>query len=166
VWYSWSEAKRPATELREPSLGLDSLGFCNTLLDPVDTEDAASLYARHPSAAEVSGLWKRYLSNVHPMTKLFFDWEKEPVLQKAADKPQILSKAEHAFSFAVYFITILSLSDAECGDITGDPGRARLLDDFQSSVETALLAAGFIATSDLLVLQAFLLYLVILSHSP
>jgi hypothetical protein len=43
-----------------------------------------------------------------------------------------------------------------------DLRKPQLLDDFQSSVETALLAAGFMATSDLLVLQAFLLYLVVL----
>ena len=129
-------------------------------MDPMSTEDAAILCLQHPTPQRIHDLWSRYLLNVHPMAKLFFDWEKRPVLQKAAENPQALSNAEQAFSFAVYFITILSLSDEDCEIVTGDPRRPQLLDDFQSSAETALLAARFIATSDLLVLQAFLLYLV------
>jgi hypothetical protein len=133
-------------------------------MDTINTEDTAALYTRHPSAEQVTKLWKQYLSNIHPMTKLFFDWEKEHVLLKAADNPQALTKAEQAFSFAVYFISILSLSEEECRHILGDSGKPPLLADFQSCVETALLAAGLITTSDLLVLQAFLLYLVIFLH--
>lgn len=133
-------------------------------MDTINTEDTAALYSRHPSAEQITQLWKQYLSNIHPMTKLFFDWEKEHVLLKAADNPQTLTKAEQAFSFAVYFITILSLSEEECRHILGDSGKPPLLADFQSCTETALLAAGLITTSDLLVLQAFLLYLVIFLH--
>jgi hypothetical protein len=39
--------------------------------------------------------------------------------------------------------------------------KPQLLDIYQSAAETDLLAAWFVATSDLLVLQAFLLYLVL-----
>src|ERR1700712_4457302 len=106
-------------------------------MDTTNPEDTAALYKRHPSAEQVTQLWKQYLSNVHPMTKLFFDWEKEHVLLKAADNPQALTKAEQAFSFAVYFITILSLSEEEYRHILGNSGRPSLLADFQSCVETA-----------------------------
>ena len=94
------------------------------------------------------------------MTKLFFDWEKAPLLQKAADDLNSLSKARHAFCLATCFITILSLSDEDCEDIMSGSSRSQLLDELQSSVDAALLAARFIATSDLLLLQAFLLYVV------
>lgn len=163
VWYSWSEAKRPANDSPEHLEGRHCLGFCTTLLDSMNRDDGDAVHSRHLSAQEISELWRQYLSNVHPLTKLFFDWDKSPLLQKAAENPQALSKAEQAFSFAVYFITVLSLSNTECEDILGDSRRAQLLDDFQSSVETALLAAGFTTTSDLLVLQAFLLYMVMVS---
>jgi hypothetical protein len=154
-----------ATESSEPPLGNDRLGFYNTLIEPMSTEDAAALSVRHPSAQETSKLWNKYLSHVHPMSKLLFDWDKETLLQKAADNPRSLSKAEHAFTFAIYFITTLSLSEEECEDIMGGSSRLPLLDDFQSSVETALFAAGFSMTSDLLVLQEFILYLVMLYGS-
>lgn len=157
-----SEAERPSTDSFEPSLARESLGFCSTLLDQLGTENIAATY-RYPSAQETTELWNRYLSNVHPLSKLFFDWDKEGLFRKAGDQPQSLSKAEQAFAFAVYFITILSLSDVECKDVMSEPNRLELLDDFQHYVETALLAAGFVATSDLLVLQAFLIYLVKLS---
>ena len=134
-------------------------------MDPMSIEDATTLDVRYPSAEEIPGLWNLYLSHLHPMSKLFFDWDKGPLLQKAAESLQALSKAEQAFSFAVYFITILSLSREECEDVMSGSRQPQLLDDFQSSVETALLDAGYIATSDLLVLQAFLLYLVMLPRS-
>ncbi|RDW56719.1 hypothetical protein BP6252_14012 [Coleophoma cylindrospora] len=156
---SWSEAKPPAAKSLESSVGPAYRGFCNTLLDAVNTEDVDTLYLRHPSAQEIDKLWDRYLISVHPMTKLFFDWEKEPLLKRAAENPQALSKAEQAFSFAVYFITILSLSDKECDGIISGPRRLLLLDAFQAAVEASLLAVEYFATSDLLVLQAFLLYL-------
>ncbi|KAH8667074.1 fungal-specific transcription factor domain-containing protein [Xylariales sp. PMI_506] len=158
VWYSWSEAQRIATDSLEPLPGRDRLGYCSSLIDSMRYEDTASLLSSHPSPQNVSELWSRYLSHVHPMTKLFFDWDKEPLLKKAANAPQTLSVGEQAFVFAIYFITILSLSDEECEEVMGQSSQSQLLDNFQSSAETALLAAGFVATSDLLVLQAFLLY--------
>jgi len=139
------------------------------LLDSVHTEDETILYTRHPSDQAILKLWDHYLLNVHPMTKLFFDWEKAPILQKAAKDPQTLLKGEQAFSFAIYFITILSLTEKECDKIIGDSKKSQLLDDFQSYIETALVTAGYITTSDLLVLQALLIYLVMplcSSHMP
>ena len=161
MWHSWSEARLPAETLSESSLRRDRLGFRDTLLDKTSTEDAAAL--RHPSAQAISKLWKAYLSHVHPTTKLFFDWEKGPLLEKAADDPEAMSSAERALAFAIYFITFQSLSEEECEQVVGDSNRRLRLDDFQNCTETALLAAGFLATSNLLVLQAFLLYLVMRS---
>jgi hypothetical protein len=162
LWYKWSEAKRQATDSLDFFSARDCPGVFSTLMEPKSREEAADLYVKHPSTKETSALWNLYLSHVHPMNKLFFSWEKEPLMQKAANNPQSLSKSEQAFCFATYFITILSLSDEEAKGEMGGSSKSQLLDDFQSSAETALFTVGFMDTSDLLVLQAFLLYIVML----
>lgn len=133
-------------------------------MDPGRTERTELSSSRGPSSQEKSRLWTHYLSHVHPLTKLFFDWDKEPLLRKAADGQQALSKSEDAFSSAVYFITLVCISNEECETVMDSSSKIQLLDDFQSTVETALIAAGLIATSDLAVLQAFLLYFVMSSR--
>jgi hypothetical protein len=142
-----------------PSRARDRSAYGDTLIDST-RETEPPLHENHPTNAEISALWDAYLSHVHPMSKLFFDWDKAFLLKKAANDPRTLSKAEHAFTFAVYFITILSLSDSECKEIVSDLRRSEALDRYQAFAEAALHDAEYTATTDLLVLQAFLLYLV------
>ena len=78
----------------------------------------------------------------------------------AAKEPGSLSSPQEALVFAIHFITILSLSDAQCKAIFETSERLLLLDDFQSSVEIALERVGYASASDLLVLQALSLYVV------
>lgn len=131
-----------------------------SLLDPIGYAEPAKLDQTQPSSNVILALWGHYLKNVHPLVKIFFDWEKEPLMQKAANAPTTLSQEEAAFTFSLYFITILSLSDENLKLTFGDCSKSQLMDDFQSSTESALLATGFIATSKLIVLQALMLYLV------
>ena len=169
VWYSWSEARKPGNESHEPQQG-DSrtqqprngfvAGYHSTLLDLSGTASNVALYRQYPTSKAVCLLWDTFLTNVHPVVKVFFDWDKEPVLQKAASDPASLSQGQQALCFAVYFIAALSLSDEECKAKLDSLSRQALLKDFQSSVETALVAANYASTSDLLVLQAFILYMV------
>lgn len=168
MWYSWKEAKRPSKEYSEhpskthkilQSKCTTSANRYNTLLDPTEVKGEELLQHKHPSSQQIHDLWHRYLSNVHPLTMLFFHWDKWPILERAAYHTGELSKAEHAFSFSVYLMTVVTLSDADCNAVMGDVSKTQLLDDLQETAETALLASGFIATTDLLVLQAQIIYL-------
>jgi hypothetical protein len=165
MWYSWNEAKQMSNEVSERSKESRGspkaiLAPYGSLLDPIGSADSANLDQPQPSPTVIFALWGRYLKNVHPLVKIFFDWEKEPLIQKAANAPTTLSHEEAAFTFALYFITILSLSEEDVKLIFSDSSKSQLMNDFQSSTESALLATGFIATSKLIVLQAFMLYLV------
>lgn len=90
---------------------------------------------------------------------IFFYWEIEVIIHKAAQDPTRLTHEEQALVLAIYFIATLSLSEEECLDLLHDR-RYPLLDKFQKAVEDALLLAELVVTSDQLVLQAFMLYLV------
>jgi hypothetical protein len=93
------------------------------------------------------------------LSKGFFAWEKEPVLQKAASDPASLRDEEHAFCFSIYALATLSLTEEECQNIVGKP-RNSSLSTFQSTTEAALRSAHYISTRSLLVLQALTLYMV------
>lgn len=167
MWYSWSGVKKPEEEPQGSSAEYTNgakpksktLHCFPALLDPTYTPNGDSLHAVYPSAREMTALWKLYLKNVHPLVMIFFDWEVEVIIHKASQDPTKLTQGEQALVFAVYFIAILSLSEEECIDLLNDK-RSQLLDKFQSAVERSLLIAEFLVTSDRLVLQAFLLYLV------
>lgn len=68
--------------------------------------------------------------------------------------------------FAIYSMAILSLEDTRCVYLFGQE-RAKLLAKYQSATQQALVNAGFLKSSNIMVLQALLLYLVspILKHS-
>lgn len=127
--------------------------------------DSNSLYANYPSSTQIAILWSTYLRNVHPLVKIFFDWEIEPLIQKARKDLSSLSNAERALTFAITLIATLSLSQEECATLLSDK-KSELFDRYQRNVEDALLVAKFATTTDKLVLQAFMLYLVRFSIYP
>lgn len=90
---------------------------------------------------------------------IFFDWEVEIIVLRASQDPDSLTPGEHALVLAIYFITTLSLSDEQCVELV-HCNRIQQLERFQQAVEQSLLIAEFIVTSDRVVLQAFMLYLV------
>lgn len=141
------------------------LRWFSALLDPADLPNSDSLHAVHPPPTEITVLWNKYLKNVHPLVMIFFDWETEVIVRKASQDPTGLTQGEQALIFAIYFISTLSLSDEESVNLLHD-SRSQLLDRFQKAVESSLLIAEFVVTSDRLVLQAFMLYLVSLHQRP
>ena len=166
VWYSWSEARKPGNEAstfqydvgraqHTPYVG--SAGYHGTILD---VSEGVTACLQHPSSGEVHVLWEAYVTNVHPLVKLFFDWNKEPILHRAASDPADLSVGEQAFCFSTYFIAALSLSEEECKAKLNCPARSLLLDEFQFKAEAALIAAKYASTGEVIVLQAYLIYLV------
>lgn len=167
MWYSWSGVKKPEEEPQGSSSGQlngakpksKALHCFSALLDPTFRPNSDSLHAVYPSATETIALWKHYLKNVHPLIMIFFDWEIEVIIHKASQDRTRLTQGEQALVLAIYFIATLSLSEEECVDLLHEK-RSQLLDRFQRAVEDSLLIAELIVTSDRLVLQAFMLYLV------
>lgn len=134
-------------------------GYHRSLLD-LEPHTTDKMHRQHPPPTKVLMLWEVFLSNVHPLVKIFFDWDIKRHIQHAADDSGTLTKGQHALCWAIYFIAVLSLSDQECTIKLDQTSRTALLRDFQSNVETALQAANYASTSDMLVLQGFTLYIV------
>ncbi|KAK5032822.1 hypothetical protein LTS07_004232 [Exophiala sideris] len=162
MWYSWSGTDQPeehASTTKHQSSPPYLPSCFPTILAPSSlTTDSGSLLAQLPPADQLTILWRRYLKNVHPLVKLFFDWEIDPIVQKCCGDASSLSKGEQALVFAIVFIATLSLPDQECATLLSD-NKQNLLYESQRSVEDALLLAEFATTSDIRTLQAFILYL-------
>lgn len=73
-----------------------------------------------------------------------------------------VARSTESLMFAIYLSSINSLGDEDCKSIMGEP-KIPLLTRFSSVTEQALINAEFLKTADLMVLQAFTLFLVGLS---
>ncbi|OCK74842.1 hypothetical protein K432DRAFT_257586, partial [Lepidopterella palustris CBS 459.81] len=111
-----------------------------------------------PPALHLSVLWPVFLKNVHPLVKIFFDWEVVPVIEKAQKHALALSVEEKALVNGISFIATLTLSREECQDILSE-SKHELLLHCQKSLEHALTKAEYTETTDKRVLQAFMLYI-------
>ena len=118
----------------------------------------------HPSPVHIFRLWQTFLDNVNPLIKIFHaPTVQQKVLDAAADLDTVPKNTE-ALLFAIYAAAIVSLNDADCQKLFGDD-KAVVLGRFQSGCRTALGNASCLKSSDLVVLQAFTLYLVGLLYS-
>ena len=100
------------------------------------------------------------------MLKIFFAWEVEELRSSSTSpsSPKSISNQEYAFLFALYLISVLSLSKDDCWDLLRRD-RSDLLQEFQWLCEQALAASNFLASTDLIILQALTIYIVsLLEH--
>jgi hypothetical protein len=102
------------------------------------------------------------LKNAHPLIKIFFDWEVEPIIQKAQRQDTPLLMGEQALVNGISFIAILTLSREECQTLFSEE-KPYLQAQYQRRLEWALLLSRYAETTDCHVLQAFMLYLVSVS---
>lgn len=112
----------------------------------------------HPPADQIMKYWAIYKTNVDPVLRILHKPTSEKLFEQASRDQSSLTKSEEAMTFAVYFAVFTALSPEEC--------RSRLMLDkdtgikrFRYATEQALARAGFLSTQELLLVQAFVLYL-------
>lgn len=170
IWTSLTSEFREPKELLEDSSDEDAS-------EPHDKTSPGSSSARgaevlfgahaHPSnlrdlhlePVRIFKLWQAYLDNVSPLVKVFHaPTVQQHILNATCDLDDIPRNVE-ALMFAIYCITLESLSGDECIAMIGeskDLARQR----FRSGAQQALMNASFLRTSDIMILQAFTLYVV------
>lgn len=113
----------------------------------------------HPPAVQIFQLWQIYLDNVNPLLKLTHTPTLQGQLIEAAANPAKIPKPLEALLFSIYFMAIVSLTDEEVQD-TFKEEKTRLMSKYHRGTQQALINAGFMRSPDIVVLQAFLMYLV------
>lgn len=113
----------------------------------------------HPPAVQIFQLWQIYLDNVNPLLKVTHTPTLQGQLIEAAANPSKIAKPLEALLFSIYFMAIVSLTDEEVRE-TFKEEKSRLMSKYHRGTQQALINAGFMRSSDLVVLQAFVMYLV------
>ncbi|KAK5197915.1 hypothetical protein LTR92_002160 [Exophiala xenobiotica] len=117
-----------------------------------------SLDNLHPHPDQILALWQIYLKNVNPIMKLIHAPTTEKAIQHAASDPKEVSKSVEALLFAIYSVAIMSMQDKDCEQQFDQPRKA-LLSRYVRATKLALSRANLMGTSNIVVLQAFLLHL-------
>ncbi|KAH8682010.1 fungal-specific transcription factor domain-containing protein [Xylariales sp. PMI_506] len=114
----------------------------------------------HPLPSQIPFIWQIYTENVDPLVKLLHVPTMNGIIRKLRADMSNMDPGLEALMFAIYFAAITSLEDDEVKTALGAE-RCDLLKQYRFGTEQALAKANFLNTSDLVVVQAFTLFLVI-----
>lgn len=119
----------------------------------------ADLTSMHPSPMHIFRLWQTFLDNVNPIVKISHaPTIQQKVLEASANLASI-SKPMEALLFALYSVAVNSLTNAECDSMLGTQ-KIEALAKYHAATLRALQRVHFLRTDDMIVLQAFVLFLI------
>lgn len=118
-----------------------------------------SITSSHPSAIQMFQLWQAYIHNVNPLLKISHVPTLQAEIVGAGGDQANIPKPLEALMFAIYLIAVSSMTEDEVHSTLGD-SKFALLARYHKATQQALINAGFMRTTELIVLQAYLLYLV------
>jgi hypothetical protein len=113
----------------------------------------------HPSTIQIFQLWQIYINNVNPLLKIsHVPTVQTQIVGAGADLSKV-SKPLEALMFNIYLIAVKSMTDEETQNTFGE-SKVSMLGRLSEASQQALVNAGFMRSNDLMVLQAYFLYLV------
>ena len=117
------------------------------------------LAALHPNPVNVSQLWEIFLTNVNPITNLIHAPTMQQSIFDACDVAmQGVSRGMEAFLFAMYLSAVNSMAEAECSNMLGE-SKAALISKYWFATRQSLINSLWLRSSELMVLQAFVIFL-------
>ncbi|PWY92814.1 hypothetical protein BO70DRAFT_19912 [Aspergillus heteromorphus CBS 117.55] len=122
------------------------------------SKSARNITALHPPTLHIFKLWQVFLENVNPLVKILHGpTVQQQILEVTGDLTSI-PKGFEALMFSIYCVALVSIDANETQKTFGE-SKARLLLKYRRGARLALSNAGILRTSDVVVLQAFVLYL-------
>ena len=139
----------PADETRGPLPSNFVLGF---------TSDSMTLRMMHPAPDQILGLWKTFKGNIAVVVKSVHPPTMERYVQQAINDLTSLDDNAEALMFSIYYISTLTLTSNDTLTRFGFE-KQKALDRFRFATEQALARGGFLLSQNMLLLQAFHLYI-------
>ncbi|KAH9860864.1 hypothetical protein IAQ61_010598 [Plenodomus lingam] len=118
----------------------------------------------HPSETRARQFWEVFKENVDPLVKILHIPTFEPVFDQAASQLNKISKTLEPIIFVTYYGAVTSSTPEECRNKWGEE-RSAMLSRYQFAVEQSLARANFLCCEQIVVLQAFLLFLMLLRRN-
>lgn len=120
---------------------------------------ATKLSVFHPPPALIFTLWQVFLRNVDPMMKLFHSPTIQNVILEASADLNNVPRNVECLMFAIYSVAVNSMTETACFAAMNE-NKSTLLTRYQLRCRQALQNAEFLGSSDLTILQAYMLFLV------
>ncbi|GAW19256.1 hypothetical protein ANO14919_087410 [Xylariales sp. No.14919] len=116
----------------------------------------------YPSQHQFSLLWQTYLDNIQPITMILHVPSASIQLAEATKSPDCTSRDSEVLLFAVMASALVSITDDECQRKLCEE-RSTLLSRYRLGCEMALVNAKFLTSPNFAVLQAYTVYLSVVS---
>lgn len=123
--------------------------------------DVANLRDLHPPPMQAFMLWQTFLQNVNPLSKVIHAPLVQPQVIEASKDFDSVPKPSVALLFAIYAAAVMSLKEEDCHDQLNGP-KAVLLSRYFSACQRALAAVSFMKSRNIVTLQAFVVFLVMM----
>lgn len=137
------------------------MNFYGLLLAPPSRYSLAGL---HPNSVQSLKLWNIFLENVSPLTKVIHAPSVQKQIMEAIGDIESIGNGLEALLFAIYCCALNSMTEDEVNSEI-DTEKTILWNRCRAGAQQALVNARFTATTDLLVLQALLLFIVCFDES-
>jgi len=125
----------------------------------IGTPTKVSLTALHPDPAQISRLWHTFLANINPLTHLIHAPSMQQSISDACEVGmQGISRGMEAFLFAMYLSAVNSATEGECMAMLGESKDALMM-KFWFGTRQSLINSLWLRSSELMVLQAFVIFL-------
>ena len=128
-----------------------------------NSSSRSNLRALHPHPSHIPLLWNAFQENVNPLIKVLHNPSTKKLFLQASQNLDSISRSINALMFCVYLAAVTSLSEQDCMNMLGEP-KTTLFTRYKYAAQKALLGANYLKSSDLMVLQAFVVYLVSMAN--
>lgn len=119
----------------------------------------ANLLEFHPTHQMAMKLWAAYINWVEPLVRIVHAATALKMVETVSQQPQLASKPQECLLFAIYNFAVVALHEDDCQREFGQ-SRDFLLNRFSYALKQALVNAQWLATTEIMVFQALLLYLI------
>jgi hypothetical protein len=170
IWTSLQSEFRDTREILDDSTDEDDVEICDDL--PMEhctstgmgllfgSQTSLTVLRRlHPTPVQMFKLWQSYLDNVNPLVKLFHAPTVQQLISDASGDLDDMPRNLEALLFGIYSVSVESLTDSECLSILGQ-SKSTALQRFRTGTQYALTNANLLMSADIMVLQAFVLFIV------
>ncbi|KAI0020772.1 fungal-specific transcription factor domain-containing protein [Xylariomycetidae sp. FL0641] len=149
------DGSTPATNLAGQDPHFDHHGFILGY-----SSSQVDLRKLHPLPSQIPFIWQVYIENVDPLVKILHIPTMSKIIRDLRSNMDTLTPGLEALMFSIYYAAITSLEEEEVKTNFG-ADKARLVDQYRYATEQALAKASFLTTSELVVVQALTIFLVL-----
>ncbi|KAK9853033.1 hypothetical protein MYU51_007607 [Penicillium brevicompactum] len=112
-----------------------------------------------PTSIQSIQLWQIYINNINPLLKISHIPTLQPQVIEAATDLAHAPKPLRALMSGIYFTATNSMTDEEVQTTFGE-NKLAFVTNLRENAEHALLSTSFMKSNDIMVLQAYVLYLI------